>query len=184
LQTEQQLLRSFADGDDNAIVLLVARYEDKLYNLCRKLACNRFEAEELYQQTWLKVLQKSKSYTHQSFQNWLYTLCLNTYRDTYRKNLRRSKHTAEDMNEALMENSCPVGSAESEALNSISQVTLTSRINALPDRFRIPILLHYFEDLDYNEVARLLGIPVGTVKSRLNTAKQKLRTEMESNEDV
>ncbi len=184
LQTEQQLLRSFADGDDNAIVLLIARYEDKLYNLCYKLATNRNDAEDLYQQTWLKVLQKSRLFSQKSFQNWLYTVCLNTYRDTYRKKLRCGRFVAEDVNEELMENSSTVSSAESEAMDSFKRVTLTSSVNALPERFRLPVLLHYYEDLNYNEVASLLGIPVGTVKSRLNTAKARLRTEMENESDV
>ncbi len=184
MQTEQQLLRSFANGDDNAIVLLIARYEDNLYNLCYKLATNRDDAEDLYQQTWLKVLQKSRLFSQKSFQNWLYTVCLNTYRDTYRKKIRRGRFIAEDADEALMENSSSIGSAESEVMDNFKRITLTESINALPERFRLPVLLHYFEGLDYNSVARLLGIPVGTVKSRLNTAKTRLRTEMENNTNV
>ncbi len=184
MQTEHQLMRSFANGDDNAIVLLIVRYEGKLYNLCFKLAMNRHDADDLYQQTWLKVLQKSRSYTQKSFQNWLYTVCLNTYRDLYRKKLRRGKIIAQDADEVLMKNSSTIDSAESEAMASCKRITLTACIDALPERFRIPILLHYFEGLGYSEVARLLSIPIGTVKSRLNTAKTRLRMEMENRRDV
>lgn len=184
MQTEQQLLQSFSEGDEAAIEKLVARYEDRLYNLCFKLAASRHEADDLYQQTWLKVLQKEKTYAHKSFQNWLYTICLNTYRDNYRKNTRRSQFIVQDSEDAMMGNSAAHGSAENEAMDSITQNLLMMKVNDLPDKFRLPILLHYFEGLDYNESARMLGLPVGTVKSRLNAAKKKLRMEMESEADV
>lgn len=184
LQTEQQLLRSFSAGDEDATAILVARYEDRLFNLCFKLTGNRHEADDLYQQTWLKVLQKSMAFTPKSFQNWLYTICINTYRDTFRKNVRRGQLIAEDTDDILMENASATGSAESEAMDSLAQSSLMAKVNRLPDRLRLPILLHYFEELDYSESARVLGLPVGTIKSRLNTAKKKLRMEMESEADV
>ena len=184
LQTEQQLLQSFSEGDEAAIEILVARYEDRLYNLCFKLTAQRHEADDLYQQTWLKVLQKEKTYAHKSFQNWLYTICLNTYRDTYRKNIRRSQLITDDVDDMTKENAAASGSAEKEAMYSITQTMLMAKINLLPDKFRLPILLHYFDGLDYNESARVLGLPVGTLKSRLNAAKKKLRLEMENETDV
>jgi len=184
LQTEQQLLRSFSDGDTTAADMLIARYEDRLYNLCFKLTSNRQDAEDLYQQTWLKVLQKSKMFSPKSFQNWLYTICLNGYRDVCRKNVRRSQLIAEDTDEVLIEIASPSGSAESEAMDSIVQTILMSKIDLLPNKLRLPILLCYFEDLDYREIAQVLRLPIGTVKSRLNAAKKRLRTEMESEADV
>jgi RNA polymerase sigma-70 factor (ECF subfamily) len=184
LQTEQQLLRSFSDGNTSAADILVARYEDRLYNLCFKLTLNRHEAEDLYQQTWLKVLQSPKMFFPKSFQNWLYTICLNVYRDICRKNTLRGRFIAEDAEDKLPEIASPSGSAESEAVDSITQALLMSKVDRLPDKLRLPILLCYFEDLDYREIAQVLGLPVGTVKSRLNTAKKSLRTEMESELDV
>lgn len=184
MQTEQQLLRSFSDGDEAAIEILIVQYEDRLYNLCFKLATNRHEADDLYQQTWLKVLQNEKTYAHKSFQNWLYTICLNTYRDHYRKNTRRGRFIADNAEDAMMENAASHDSAESEAMDSITQALLMIKVNQLPDKFRLPVLLHYFEGLDYNESAKVLNLPVGTVKSRLSAAKKKLRSEMESEADV
>ena len=83
-----------------------------------------------------------------------------------------------------MGNSAAHGSAETEAMDSITQNLLMMKVNKLPDKFRLPILFHYFEGLDYNESARMLGLPVGTIKSRLNAAKKKLRMEMENEADV
>ncbi len=183
MQTEQQLLRSFSGGDDTAIEILVSRYEDGLYNLCFKLSGSRHEAEDLYQQTWLKVLEKAASAPPRSFRNWLYTVCLNTYRDAYRKNARHGRIVVHGADDALNDSADPAGSAESEAMEGFTQSALMNRIGRLPDKLRLPILLHYFEDLDYNATARVLRVPVGTVKSRLNTAKSRLRKEMESEPD-
>lgn len=183
MQTDEQLLQSFSKGDDNAATTLVARYEGALYNLCFKLTSSRHEAEDLYQQTWLKALQKSKTFSPKSFQNWLYTICLNVYRDAYRKNSRRTRLAGEP-EDALGETPTPSGSAESEAMDSIVQAMLMKKIDGLPDKLKLPILLYYFEDLDYRQSARVLGTPVGTVKSRLNAAKKKLRLEMEKETDV
>jgi len=184
LQTEQQLLHSFSEGDATAADVLIHRYEDKLYNLCFRLTSNRQDAEDLFQQTWLKVLQKPKAFVPKSFQNWLYTICLNAYRDNYRKSLRRSHLTADIPDEALAEIVSPTDSAEVEAMNGIVQAMLMNQIGQLPDKLRLPILLCYFEDLDYREIAQVLKVPTGTVKSRLNTAKKRLRAEMESEADV
>lgn len=184
MQTDEQLLRSFSGGDENAAAMLVARYEDGLYNLCFKLTFNRHEAEDLFQQTWLKALQKSGVFSPKSFQNWLYTIALNVYRDTCRKSARRSRLIAADGQTALMEAQTPWDSAESEAMDSIAQAALMKKVNGLPDKLKLPILLCYFEDLDYKGCAHVLGLPVGTVKSRLNAAKKKLRAQMENETDV
>ena len=184
LQTEQQLLQSFSSGDETAIETLVVRYEDRLYNLCFKLASKRHEAEELYQQTWLKVLQKSHTFAPKSFQNWLYTICLNTYRDNFRRNTREDKLMVDDKDDLLKESASPGPSAEAEAMYSIAQAALMVQVNKLPDKLRIPILLYYFEELGYREIAEILRLPTGTVKSRLSTAKNRLRTEMENEADV
>lgn len=183
MQTEQQLLRSFSEGDTQAAEALIQRFEDRLYNLCFRLTSNQHEAEDLFQQTWLKVLQKSKTYTSKSFQNWLYTICLNVYRDSYRKDTRRSQLFADNQEEAMSRIASASGSAESQAVENIAQEALLVRISNLPDKLKLPILLCYFEDLDYQGIAQVLNIPIGTVKSRLNTAKNKLRTEMESQAD-
>lgn len=183
VQTEYQLLKAFSSGDDTAIAILISQYEDRLYNLCFKLSGNRQDADDLYQQTWLKVLQRSAMFVPRSFQNWLYTICLNTYRDEFRKNMRRSRVMVPDADEAVIETAAPMASAETEAIESMTQTELLREVECLPDKLRLPIVLHYFSELDYAQSARVLGLPVGTVKSRLNTAKNRLRIKMEDRTD-
>ena len=185
---ERQLLKSFQDGDIYCIDALIALYEDDLFNLCCKLHQSRADAEDLYQLTWVKVIRAAHTYRHKSFKNWLYTICLNVYRDAWRRDrLRRSLSglwTDDEAKAYALDTATDNISAESVAIKNITQQLVAEKVSLLPDRLKLPVVLHYFEGLTYEESAQLLKIPVGTIKSRLNAAKRKLRGEMESESDV
>jgi RNA polymerase sigma-70 factor (ECF subfamily) len=185
LQTEQKLKSFLCTGDYSSVESFIHEYEDSLYNLCRRLAGSRHDAEDLYQQTWLKAIQNANAYRHKSFRNWLYTICINTYRDQCRKANRREKITGDvldaETREYVIASASDGVSAESVAIASFEKKQLIDLVNRLPDKHRLPIVLHYFEEMDYSECANVLKIPIGTIKSRLNSAKKKLLEEMEKN---
>jgi len=187
LPDEQLLLETFSNGDFTYIDYIICLYEDSIFNLCLKLAKNRHNAEELYQQTWLKAIQKSHTCT-KSLKNWLYTVCLNAYRDSYRRSRRESEVIENTMDDAAKDYIIAAAtdnvSAENEALKKLTGEMLINKVSKLPDKHRLPIILYYFEGLDYKESAAVLGLPIGTVKSRLNAAKSKLRKEMENELNV
>lgn len=184
---DNQLLKAFSNNDFTYIDVLISRHQDGLFNLCLKLAKSRADAEELYQQTWLKAIQKSQT-CQKSFKNWLYTVCLNAYRDSFRRSKRENEVIDSTLNEEtksyLIETASDNISAETEALNRLHSEILMSKIGRLSDKYRLPVILVYFEGLDYKETACVLGLPIGTVKSRLSSAKEKLRIEMENELDV
>lgn len=166
---------------------IIRQHEDDLYSLCRKLAASKHDADDLYQQTWLKAIQKAHSFKQRSLKNWLYTICLNLYRDDYRKARTRSRiapdiKDAEAKEYAIASASDGV-SAESIAMSNYTRAQLAFKVSLLPDKHRLPVILHYFEDMDYAECANALKIPVGTIKSRLNSAKKMLLEEMEYEAD-
>lgn len=183
MQNEHQLLQSFCEGDYSSSESLIRQYEDNLYSLCCKLTMKYADADDLYQQTWLRAIQKSHTFSHQSFKNWLYTICINVFRDNYRKYKRREHINDTSLNgdakDYVLNIATDNVSAESTAIKNLTKHRLMEKINALPNKHRIPIILYYFEDLDYKESAQTLGVPIGTIKSRLNYAKKKLRIEME-----
>ncbi len=185
---EYQLLKSFSNGDTSSIDALIAQYEDDLFNLCCKLNQNRADAEDLYQQTWVKVMRSAPAYRHRSFKNWLYTICLNAYRDGWRRDKRRRSISGGVTNEEMLvyalESATDNVSAESVAMDNLTQRLLAEKVGLLPEKLRLPVILYYFEDMSYEDSAQTLGIPVGTIKSRLNAAKQKLRGEMERELDA
>ncbi len=184
MHDEKQLLQSFCDGDFSDTDDLVRQYEDKLYNLCIKLTRNRADADDLYQQTWLAAVRKARTFRGPSLLSWLYTICLNAHRDNWRKSQRRAgvlgAMVSAQEREYMLEIATDGVSAEGVALQRYEDMWLGTTIAALPDKHRIPVLLHYFEGLGYEQTAMVLGIPVGTVKSRLSYAKKKLRKEMDN----
>ncbi len=163
---------------------IIRQHEDDLYSLCRKLAGSKQDADDLYQQTWLKAIQKAQSYKHKSFRNWLYTICLNVYRDEFRKARVRGRVTVEIKDAAAKEYAIASASdgvsAESVAIENYNKKQIVHKVSRLPDKHRLPVILHYFEEMDYAECAKVLKVPIGTIKSRLNSARKKLLEEMEN----
>jgi RNA polymerase sigma-70 factor (ECF subfamily) len=137
LPDEQLLLETFSNGDFTYIDFLICRYEDSLFNLCLKLTKNRHDAEELYQQTWLKAIQKSHTCT-KSIKNWLYTVCLNAYRDSYRRSRRESEVIENTLDDAAKDYIIAAAtdnmSAENEALKKLTGEMLINKVSKLPDK--------------------------------------------------
>lgn len=169
--------------DFSEIENIVDQYENMLYNLCYRLTQNLHDAQDLYQQTWLKAISRINLYANKSMKNWLYTICLNLYRDNYRKSKRKeqiiSSNFSTEAQEKVMENASDNDTAENAAIRNINNELLLIKIDQLSDKLRVPIILFYFDGLDYKAIAGILRVPIGTVKSRLNLAKEKLRKEME-----
>jgi len=187
LQDGQRLKSYLLSGEifDEA---LIRACEDRLYGLCRKLVRSRSDADDLYQQTWLKALQKADKFRTGSFYNWLCTICINLFRDQYRKTKRWEKITNDKLDAELKDYAISAASdgtsAESEALDNFTRDLLRREIERLPEKHRLPIVLYYYQGFGYEECAQTLKIPVGTVKSRLNAAKKKLQAEMEKSQGV
>lgn len=154
-------------------------YGKRLYGLCTFLCANSCEAEDLYQETWLKVVKNFSKYDPgKEFEPWLTTICVNTYRNLLRRIAKspvfNTFSTTEEKEELLNSVPAPEGCDYSD---------LYAAIDKLPEKLRLSIILFYFRDMDIVSTASVLGIPPGTVKSRLNKAK-KLLKEVLSDETV
>lgn len=186
MQDEQKLKNFLCTGDYSSVESLVRAHEDSLYGLCRYLAGNPADADDLYQQTWLKAIQKAQTYKNKSFRNWLYTICINTFRDQRRKAKRREKIADDNMDaetkEYAIASASDEVSTESIVIQNFDKQRLLDLVSRLPDKHRLPIVLHYFGDMNYADCAKVLNVPIGTIKSRLNAAKKKLHDEMEKSQ--
>ena len=182
--TEQKrLLTHYINGDIKAMAKLVEEYKDDLYNLCFRMTFSRFEADDLFQQTWEKVIKNAARFNGKSFRNWLYTICINTHRDILRKNERLKKIGGIDFkNSKEKEIAISLVSdgvtAEEAALKQQDRIKLVSLVNGLPEKQKSAVVLHYYQGLSHEEISEILSIPQGTVKSRLNTAKRKLKAQL------
>lgn len=158
----------------------VADYSESLSRLCASLTNNRHDAEDLFQSTWEKAIRKFKSYdSSKPFDKWLFTVCVNTFKDTKRrfdntKIIRFS--TAEEQENFL-------SSIQGFEEDRDEYLTLHNAIGHLSREKRAAIVLYYFRDFSVSELSEILGVPEGTVKSRLSSAREELRKELNDEND-
>ena len=148
----------------------IRKYGKRLYGLCMTLCADKHEADDLYQDTWVKVLKRFDTYDpSRDFEPWLTRLCVNTYRDRLRR-LSRSPFLNFSTNETKDAFLLTATAPEKEDYSD-----LYAAIDQLPEKLRLTIILFYFEDMDIEKTAQTLGIPTGTVKSRLHKARIQLK---------
>ena len=148
----------------------IRKYGKRLYGLCMTLCADKHEADDLYQDTLVKVLKRFDTYDpSRDFEPWLTRLCVNTYRDRLRR-LSRSPFLNFSSNETKEAFLLTATAPEKEDYSD-----LYAAIDQLPEKLRLTIILFYFQDMDIEKTALTLGIPTGTVKSRLHKARIQLK---------
>ena len=158
----------------------IHQYGKRLYGLCMTLCANSTEADDLYQDTWLKVVEYISKYDpSKKFEPWLTQICVNIYRNTLRRLARSPIWSGFSSNEEkdLVINSIPAPMAEDYS-------ALHEAIKRLPEKHRMTIILFYFHDMDIGSTAQILKVPAGTVKSRLSKAKKLLREALKVETDI
>ena len=158
----------------------IHQYGKRLYGLCLTLCANTFDADDLYQDTWLKVVKNISQYdATQPFEPWITQICVNTYRNTLRRIMRSpifNSFASEDEKNTIMERIV--------APEPTDYSDLQDAINKLPEKLRITVILFYFQEMDIASVGKTLGIPPGTVKSRLNKARNMLKEVLTDETDI
>ncbi len=157
-------------GAESLIDQYIRQYGKRLYGLCLSLCANTFEADDLYQDTWLQVLKHISQYDpRREFEPWLTKICVNTYRNALRR-LGRSPLLNFQTNEEKDALLCAVPAPENPDYSELYEA-----IDKLPEKLRLAVILYYFQDMDTAATAGALGIPEGTVKSRLSKARKRLK---------
>ena len=158
----------------------INRYGKRLYGLCLTLCANPSEADDLYQDTWIRVIKNISQYDNtREFEPWLTQICVNIYRNTLRRIVRSPIFNGFSSNE---EKETVIGSVSSAPSEDYTE--LHEAIDRLPEKLRVTIILFYFRDMDLRSTAQVLGIPVGTVKSRLSKSKILLKEALRLETDI
>ncbi len=184
VRTLDEVIEKYRSGDTQAMGILIDTYKKELYNLCFRLTFNRHDADDLFQQTWVKAAKNAVKFKGGTFRAWLFRICVNQHKDNYRAASRRKKIFKENFEstyakEYVLLVSGRSDSVEQQVERKHIQALLISNIDKLPNKQKIPVVLHYYQQLKYSQIADVLGIPEGTVKSRINTAKKTLKSVME-----
>ncbi|RMD89510.1 MAG: sigma-70 family RNA polymerase sigma factor [Calditrichaeota bacterium] len=179
--SDEELIERFQKGDLYAFDLIVKRYKDQLLNFVYRFVGNQEEAEDIVQETFLRVYRKRKAYKRiAKFSTWIYTIAGNLARTELRRRKRRKLFSVSDMGyedkdyEITDEGLSP----ESEVEGIIQEEIIQREINKLSPKFREVIILRDIQELSYEEISKILKVPIGTVKSRVNRGRLKLQNRL------
>ena len=177
MEQDQELLERCLAGEDSAWEGLLRGHTRKLYNLCYRFTGRVDEAEDLTQEIFIKVFQTLRSYdaAQGTFATWLNRVARNHLVDHYRRTKKdRVTSSLEEEEGALQEvpsaGAEPMGHVESRERKELLQMGLSK----LSPDLREAVVLRDLHDLDYQEIAQILGAPEGTVKSRINRGRLEL----------
>jgi RNA polymerase sigma-70 factor, ECF subfamily len=180
--TDEQLLEAYRQGDKSSFAALVARYQRELYHFLTRFLGDRIAAEDVFQETFLQVHQSRNQFDPaRRFKPWLFTIAANKARDLMRSRARRPTNPLQasisgGQDEGteymdLMAASGPAGQSPEVPLEEQEMKDAVQRIvQSMPDHLREILLLSYFHQFPYKQIGDILGIPLGTVKSRLHAA--------------
>jgi RNA polymerase sigma-70 factor, ECF subfamily len=178
---EMEIIKKVKKGDSSAFEILVQTYQGRIYTLCRYLLKNPQDAEDAAQDTFVKAFQGLKGFTPTSaFYTWLYRIAINTCLDFKRKSSLQSFYSSADIRKELDMVPSKLPSPESAYAAKESIHALRASLNSISDKLRVVILLKEIEGLPYEEIAKVLDVSVGTVKSRISRAREELRKRMEN----
>lgn len=150
--------------------------QTELLNFAYKLTADREEANDLLQETSLKALDNEDKYTAETnFKGWIYTIMRNIFINNYRKALRDQTYVDQTDNQFYLNQNIDIEGDSTEGSYDLKKMRRI--VNALPKEYRIPFSM-YVSGFKYREIADKLGLPLGTVKSRIYFTRQKLQEEL------
>lgn len=170
---DHALMRRVQKDEYDAFQELVDRYKTRLVNVIYRMLNDQNEAEDLVQETFLRVWTHRQDYDFSyCLSTWIYTIALNLAKNELRKRRKFKFFSLLDMTEKGLE--LPDPKLGPSALGHM----LEGAIGKLPGKYKEAFLLRDVEQLPYEEVAQILGVPLGTVKSRVNRARAVLKDEL------
>jgi len=182
--TDQEVVARSREGDETAYRELIRRYERPVFSLIFRMVRDREIAEDLSQETFIKVLNAIGTYRPEfKFSSWVFKIANNTAIDHLRRreldtlSLEGSPHAATP--EAMEATALQLGTGVASPLDDVASRELggeiEAAINRLRPEYRSCILLRHVEGRAYEEIADILGLPLGTVKTYIHRARNELR---------
>jgi RNA polymerase sigma-70 factor, ECF subfamily len=176
-KTDEELIEEFQNGNVSAYNHLVYRYKDRLLNYIYQFVHDIDLAEDLLQDTFLKLFTHKNSYRKiAKFSTWIYTIAGNFAKTQLRKTKRRKTYSNSELAFSETELVVPDFSNEpdKEILNQSLRSDLKECLSKLPLDFKTIIILRDIQELSYDVISTIVELPLGTVKSRINRARIKL----------
>lgn len=177
-RSDESLLTAYLEGDRDAFASLVERYRSELHGFLARFLGSNSAADDVFQETFLQVHVAASTFDRsRSFKPWLFTIAANKARDWHRRQKRRRAVSLDapaggDADGArlvdLMESAAHAPGASTEV--SETRARVKEVVDDLPTLYREVLQLNYFQRMSYQQISEVLGVPLGTVKSRLHAA--------------
>lgn len=175
--TDEELVGRVGQGDPQALRALVERWRDPLSGYLFRLLGSREDAEDLFQEAFLRVLRHATRFDGtKSFRPWLYSIATNLVRNCYRARGYRDARSLDRVEEE--QEGAPLharlagrgASPPDSAALGEDAARVRLAVETLPEKGRVALVLFYYQGLAYQEIAEVLEVPLGTVKSRIHNA--------------
>ena len=180
--TDEQLIARFQSGDERAYIELVNRYRERLINFVFPFLGDFEQAEDVVQETMLKLYEKKHYYREiAKFSTWIYTIARNLANTELRKKKRRKTTYISRMTKDDRQYNIPAVQADlnQNLQNEFIRERIHAAIKELPEHFKTVIILRDIQELSYDDISNIVGVPLGTVKSRINRARLQLQAELQ-----
>ena len=176
--SDEVLIKKFQEGDISAYNQIVHRYKDRLLNFIYRFLNDLDRAEDLVQDTLLKLYTHKDSYQEiAKFSTWLYTIAANLARTELRKLKRRKTFSVTEL--SYEDREFIISSSDNDPSDDHLSENFERKVHQalleLPDDFKTIIILRDIQELSYDEISKIVELPLGTVKSRINRGRVKLQ---------
>ena len=180
--SDKELILRFQQGDELAYVELVNRYRDRLINFVFRFVGSFEEAEDIVQDTFVKLYQKKDYYRPISaFSTWIFTIASNLAKTELRKRKRRKVSYLSQIGMEEKDFDIRVeDTTDEETVGEYTESQIQDAIQSLQLHFRTALILRDIEELSYEEISKILDVPLGTIKSRINRARLQLQEKLKN----
>jgi RNA polymerase sigma-70 factor (ECF subfamily) len=172
------LIRRCQRGDEQAVESLIRRYQDYVYRLCYLVMRNEQDAEDMTQETFIRAcraLPRFEVRKGASFEAWLYRIAVNCCRSRMRRKWYQVLAWPDPGPDVIAE---PDNQPDRVVIHGERRSEILKEVQELGEKHRLVVILRYYAGLSNEEIARTLSIPSGTVRSRLHTARQRLKAQL------
>jgi RNA polymerase sigma-70 factor, ECF subfamily len=176
--TDDELVAAAQAGDRDALDALLRRHLDLIHGICSRLAGNPADAADATQEALIAIVRGLPRFDRRAAaRTWMYRVATNACLDELRRRGRRPRLGLDD---TMAERPDPAPSLDRSVTD---RLTLDDALDRLPEEFRVAVVLRDVQGMDYAQIAEVLQIPIGTVRSRIARGRQALATDLDGNQD-
>lgn len=183
--SDEDLMARVAEDDERAFSDLVGRFKGRVTNLISRVLNDREASDDLAQEVFVRVFVHRRNYrTGSKFSTWIFTIAANLAKNEIRRRVRRRNWFSLDaltevFSDSIIQLADPTEGREQLLEREQLQGTVGEAIATVPEKYRLALVLRDIEGLSYEEISEVLGVPGGTVRSRINRARSMLKRKLQ-----